>query len=121
VAVIKIARERKRMVPVPEVIDLAAVWTGAHVGIAQDHGPRASLRDWVTMRRVYTVEQNVLHILIVKPSIFEVNSGPPWPFRAQFASTNIMIRPPPRQVRPGMRKKLPGVAFRVVPEDALLV
>lgn len=70
---IKIARERKRMVPVSEVIDLAAVWMGAHVGIAQDHGPRASLRDWVTMRRVYTVEQNALQKLIVKPSIFEVN------------------------------------------------
>jgi hypothetical protein len=41
--------------------------------------------------------------------------------RAQSASTSIMTRPPPRQARPGMTKKLPRVAFRVVPEDALLV
>jgi hypothetical protein len=32
-----------------------------------------------------------------------------------------MTRLPSRQVRPGMMKKFPRVAFRVVPEDAALV
>jgi hypothetical protein len=56
-----------------QYIDLAAVWMGAHVGIAQDHGHRASLRDWGYNASSLHSEQNALQKLIVKPSIFEVN------------------------------------------------